>query len=260
MSTAKVFQPRGALAAAWLVALVALGSCASQEGEGQQRRFLAANARYEGGDYRGALQGYLGVAAEGVVRAHLYYNTGNCYAKLGELGKAVLHYERALRLAPRLEDAKYNLAVVRSRTVDEVSPPGETKGLGEAIGGGAFSSLEAWRAAAVSYVLLFLVLALSLFLPGRRYLAYTRLALLALCLCSLILLAYLGWQEGSAKRGVVMSGEVSVRDEPRADAAVEFKLHEGTVVRMLGRHEGWQAVTLGEELKGWVEINGVEGI
>lgn len=241
--------------------LLLLASCSSKSAARRQREFLAANARYENGDYRGALNGYRRIVDEGRDRANLYYNIGNCHAKLGELGKAILYYQRALLLAPRAEDAKYNLAFARSRTVDEVNPPRGLEAIGEAIsGGGVFSRGEVWRATAALYVVFFLLMACVLVLPEPRVLVHLRIVVLVLCLCGFLLLGYLSWRSDARARGVVMAAEVSVRNEPRGDGQVEFKLHEGTVVRMLGSYEEWQAVAVGEELKGWIEIESVEGI
>ena len=241
--------------------LLLLASCSSESAERRQREFLVANARYENGDYRGALAGYLKLAETGQVRANLYYNIANCYFKLGDLGKTTLYYERSLLLAPRAEDAKYNLTFARSRTVDEVNPPRGLEAIGEAIsGGGVFSRREVWRGTAALYVLFFLLMACVLVFPERRALVHLRLVVLALCLCGFLLLGYLSWRSDARMRGVIMAAEVNVRNEPRGDGQVEFKLHEGTVVRMLGSYEEWQAIAVGEELKGWILETAVEVI
>lgn len=52
----------------------------------------------------------------------LLYNLGNCYYRLGEPGKAIVSYERALRIDPTFADARTNLEFVNSRIVDR---PGE---------------------------------------------------------------------------------------------------------------------------------------
>lgn len=52
----------------------------------------------------------------------LLYNLGNCYYRLGQPGKAIVSYERALRIDPTFADARTNLDFVNSRIVDR---PGE---------------------------------------------------------------------------------------------------------------------------------------
>ena len=59
-------------------------------------------------------------AKEEGVSTELYYNLGNAYYKSGEMGKAVLNYERALLLDPSNSDARYNLDFVNSKLVDKL--------------------------------------------------------------------------------------------------------------------------------------------
>src|SRR6186713_201914 len=47
----------------------------------------------------------------------LLYNIGNCYYKTGQLGKAILYYERAARLSPDDEDIQFNLRLAGLKTV-----------------------------------------------------------------------------------------------------------------------------------------------
>ncbi|MDE5719445.1 MAG: tetratricopeptide repeat protein [Paramuribaculum sp.] len=48
----------------------------------------------------------------------LYYNLGNSYYRLGAPGKAIVAYERALRIDPTFSDARTNLEFVNSRLAD----------------------------------------------------------------------------------------------------------------------------------------------
>ena len=50
----------------------------------------------------------------------LYYNLGNAAYRSNQLGKAILGYERALRIDPTDEDTRANLEFVQSRMKDEV--------------------------------------------------------------------------------------------------------------------------------------------
>ena len=72
--------------------------------------FAEANTAYESGDYEMAIATYLDVVDMGVVDEDLYYNLGNAFYKTGQLGPAILYYERARRLAPRNDDINQNLS------------------------------------------------------------------------------------------------------------------------------------------------------
>jgi tetratricopeptide (TPR) repeat protein len=244
-----------------LLLLTLLVGCTPVAEDAQQRAFLGANGRYENGDYQGALDGYLQLERDGVHRASLDYNIGNCYFKLGQLAGAILYYERCLALSPRDEDAKHNLAYARSRTIDETNPPAGLQALEEALGGGAlFARREVWVLTVVCYVLFIALLALGQRWPSYRPFVYLRLCLLVGLTVSLALYAYLGWHGEARRRGVVMISESNVLNEPREDGTLKFKLHQGITVRLLRRHEDWLAISVGGELKGWVPFGDVEEI
>lgn len=81
-----------------------------------------ADSAYTADNYREAVELYQNVINNEGSSATLYYNLGNSYYRLGELGKAILAYERALRLNPSYSEAKNNLEFVNARISDR---PGE---------------------------------------------------------------------------------------------------------------------------------------
>lgn len=50
------------------------------------------------------------------VNTDVHYNLANCYFRTNNIPAAVLHYERALKLDPSNEDARYNLELCRAKT------------------------------------------------------------------------------------------------------------------------------------------------
>ncbi len=68
----------------------------------------AGNDAYKRGDYAVAIEQYEEVLDNGFESGALYFNLGNSYYRKGELGKAILNYERAKRLLPRDSDLNFN--------------------------------------------------------------------------------------------------------------------------------------------------------
>ena len=68
--------------------------------------FKAAGDFYRQGDYKNAIHSESGA---------VYYNLANSYFKDGQLGKAILNYERAKRLIPRDGDLGANYKFVLSQ-------------------------------------------------------------------------------------------------------------------------------------------------
>jgi tetratricopeptide (TPR) repeat protein len=72
------------------------------------------------GYYRQAIAGYEQLIAAGIHNAKLYYNLGNAYFRLNDLGHAILHYRRGLRLEPGNRQLQANLRYARSRRIDQI--------------------------------------------------------------------------------------------------------------------------------------------
>jgi tetratricopeptide (TPR) repeat protein len=78
-----------------------------------------AGRAYEAEQYEEAVALYEAIAKRRIRAGRVYYNLGNAYFKAGQLGKAILSYERARRLLPRDEDIEANLGFVRLLKVDK---------------------------------------------------------------------------------------------------------------------------------------------
>ncbi len=77
-----------------------------------------ADSAYSADDFALAASLYRQIMQDEGNSPQLYYNLANCEYRLGNLGKAIVNYERALRLDPTFTDAKTNLEFVNSRIVD----------------------------------------------------------------------------------------------------------------------------------------------
>lgn len=81
-----------------------------------------ADSAYAADNFKEAIALYTKAMSDEGTSAELFYNLGNAYYRTGDMGKAVLCYERALRLNPTDSKAKANLEFVNSKLVDK---PGE---------------------------------------------------------------------------------------------------------------------------------------
>ena len=79
-----------------------------------------ANTAYINGNFHSAAEVYEEILSRGVSSVKLYYNLANAYFKEDRIGKAILYYKRALRLAPGNDDIRHNLSVAEARTKDNI--------------------------------------------------------------------------------------------------------------------------------------------
>lgn len=106
-----------------------------------------ADSAYTADDFKEAADAYLHVLNTEGSSAQLYYNLGNCYYRLDEIGKAILCYERSLRLDPTFNDARANLEFVNSKIVDRPGERGTFIGNAlDSMASSAHSNLWAWLA------------------------------------------------------------------------------------------------------------------
>ena len=208
-----------------------------------------ANLYYQDAEFEKALSGYLYLQAQGIRNGYLFYNIGNTYFALGNLGKAILWYERAHRYLPRFEDLNVNLEYARSQMVDEqlqVEEPGGTIGLLAAFYDWftlreflfltlaslwLFCGLMALRIW-VSFPLVRNSLRIPCWLAGLLFIIF--------CLFSAVRYYDFAIQQ----EAVIVAPAVEVKTSPGEDFATAFSLHEGTKVRILQQEDDWVRVEL----------------
>lgn len=230
---------------------------------GQEEIYEQGNQLYQAGDHAAALEAYQAVRAAGFESSDLYYNLGNAYFKTGDLGRSILHYERALRLASRDPDVLANLELARSLTADEVEPLPRFWLL---------SAFWWWvdllpRSALIAVVSTAYLLAmgglcvriLSRGLTVGRVGAWLAAGggVVVLLVGTNLLIRELG--AGEPVRGIILVEEVAVQSAPAADDDLTlFQVHEGTRVRVDQRTETWSEVVLDDGKVGWVPTEVME--
>jgi tetratricopeptide (TPR) repeat protein len=234
----------------------------ASEVPGPQQILQQGHDAYEQGRFLDAVLAYEKAEELGVRNAALYYDLGNAYFKSGNLGNAIASYRRAERLAPRDDLLHANLDYVLSLREDKaVQPtwPWPFSMLRSLYGG---LSLNEWFVVAVGmYVLLSLLVLLRLVMHNRPALLRAgMIASLVLLLSSLGALVGKVRSERFVRSGVVVADEIQAMSGPGTDYTQEFKLHEGTEVRIEVQRPDWLRISVGGKLRGWVPVDGVESL
>jgi len=217
--------------------------------------FRQANQLYGQARYPEAAALYRKMSDEGFVSPALFYNLGCASFKEGKLGKAILNFERALRLSPRDRDVRYNLLLARSRLKDEAPQGG---GLLERL----FTFLNLNELALLTSGLYFLFMIVLLLFLARRSEGWLWSSA-ALGVFLLITGVWLGariYSERAVRPGVITAGSVEVRNGPGTDYSTAFVLHEGTKVQILSRQKDWLEIGAFGKMKGWLPENTQEEI
>jgi tetratricopeptide (TPR) repeat protein len=221
-------------------------------------RFYEANQAYKSDRFQEAVEGYLLLLKSGYENGHIYYNLGNAYFRLGDLGRAVLAFERARLLIPRDGDLSFNLSHARNQAQDEAADL-PTSALVGFLGLDSLNRYEALAAFSLMNVLFFTLLCIRLFSKSEwtYYLSIFLAIVISLAACA----AGLKWYAWSTDdRAVVLAKEIVVQAGPDAKDTVLFKLHAGTLVRVQRTENGWTLLQLSKDKRGWAESNQLEQI
>lgn len=232
--------------------------------------FAEANSSYNAGNYDEAATQYEQLISDAKAQlaltedyADVYYNLGNAYYKQGELAQAILAYERALRLKPRMKDAKENLHFVESKITDRIEDTHSFFLQDWLI---AFRNLFKEQTWTWWSIILFSVMLISvlLFFFGRestiRKIAFhCAWITLLLSIYTGINAATLHQRDLSRSEAIITQGVINAKSSPDKSGTDIFQLHEGTKVRITDQLGNWYLVKVAQ-YEGWIENKQLERI
>ena len=229
-----------------------------------QELFDQANKAYTKGQYTKAIEQYESIISSGDVSTELYYNLGNAYWKNKQLGKAVLNFERVLKLTPSNVDAAYNLAIVEEQLVDDL----------DVIG--TFFLKDWWQSfyqalSSTAWVILTLLTVwasmggLVIWLLGKERDLKKKGFLGGLILLGLSLLFFFaarsqGSFEANSQQAIVLEATIDLKNGPDTQSTKLISIHEGLKVHLLDKIGSWYKVKLSNGEQGWLPITAVEEI
>ncbi len=224
-----------------------------------------ATAAYQEGRWSDAIAAYEAILATGRTAPELQYNLGNAWFKAGEPARAILCYERALKLDPSYDDARYNLEFAREQTQDRIDVVPEF--IIERWGRNACYLLDSdtWTVLFFVFGILFAGLLLTFLLSART--SWKRVGFyggIVVLLLSLLCLDFAHWQLADYRKAdsaIVMRPVCSAKSSPSEASAKDlFVLHEGTKVKILDEVGGWKNIELSDGRTGWVPAADIEVI
>ena len=261
---AKKTAPKGAVMTVLMLLAVSF-SASAQEKDYADSLWDEANLAYVEGRWADAISDYQMISSMGLESASLYCNTGDAFFKDGNVPMAILYYERALKLDPSYDDARYNLDLLNSTIQDRIDPVPEFVLKAWAREICYIMDSNAW--AVCFFVLFALTLAMVLLfllaptVGGRRTGFFTGIVLLLLAVFSL---CFSVWQKNDymkAEGAIVMRPVTSVKSSPSAEASKDlFILHEGTKVKIIDQVGSWNNIELADGRQGWIPSSDIETI
>jgi len=214
--------------------------------------FDQGNQAFAKEDYAQAQDAFTRLLAHGFGGPDVHYNLGTVALANGDLGHAVLEFERARREGGSAADLDGNLALARSKQLDKV------------IGAQAEDSVavivaEQTHTRPVGFVLLgswalafAALIGLRFRRPGRRQLlAVVSIAGFAVALVSGAFLAFQAYVAQDRVVAVVVDKTAPAHELPEANAKVTFEVHAGLEVRLGEAVDDYVHIRLPNGLEGW---------
>ena len=183
---------------------------------------------------------------------------------MGETGKAILNYEKALRLNPMYHDARYNLDMAQQKVIDNIVqvPPFFILRWLDIF----MKLLRSNQWFFVGFLTFIITIIAALFfifgftLSNRKISFYIATIFLSITVVTLVFSAVRKTQQTQHNEAIIMSAVVTVKSSPDRSGTDLFQLHEGTKVKVKSQLGSWFEVVLGNGNIGWVENKSIEQI
>jgi hypothetical protein len=187
---------------------------------------------------------------------------GGAYFKNGQIGKAVLYYNKALRIDPTDEDTQYNLRVANGYVKDQIEVVPEffvsrwVRSVRTAV------NSNTWAVLSLVAGLLMLVALMVYLLPlGLGYRKAGFAVAVVMGAFTLLSANFASEQRRNALHSsdaIVMIGAAPVKSSPDRTSKDIFVIHEGTQVTVLDRLGDWCQVSIADGNKGWMPASSIE--
>ena len=207
--------------------------------------FDDANRAFADGRFAEAVKQYETVVREKGYSAPVLYNLANSYFRAGQIGPAILNYERAQVLAPNDPDIVANLSFARKQAGLFGQPDSWITDASRILRMNEW----AWLGAVAFLLTCALIIAGRVYPSQRLYLhLFTSLALMALLGAAVAITM----QFDILQRAVVTAKEAPVRISPFESARAAFVLSPGEEVSVGKSHDDFVFVQNREHRAGWV--------
>jgi tetratricopeptide (TPR) repeat protein len=211
--------------------------------------------------YAKAAMRYERIIKESEIRnGKIYYNLGNIYFQMKDIGRAILNYRRALLYMPNDEMLKQNLSYARENREDKIEDKQETAVL---------KTLFFWHydlsqkmrliVFALSFMLMWGLACARIFIK-RPFMGW---GITTLAVLSVLFAGSLAADEISSRKihpGVIITSEVVARKGNSETYEPSFKepLHSGTEFTLLEDRGDWVNIELADSRTCWIPIKDIE--
>ena len=240
-----------------LIAAAALSlSMASPVAAQEDAVFTKANSDFAAGNFSAAINGYESLVKNRHWNASLFYDLGNAYFRTGDLGRAILNYERALALDPAQAEARANLQLVRDQArALELKPSWIEEHLSFLT-----PAQYTWLGAIAFWCAVGILC--GIYFSQRRAVVWIFAFLLSTTLAIGAALVVYRLETGRAGRdlAIVTRKNIQARLATAESAGTVLVLPPGSEIKILSTRGDWLYADLPNDLQGWIPAASAERV
>jgi tetratricopeptide (TPR) repeat protein len=210
--------------------------------------------------YRKALMHFEKIANEGHINnGKLYYNIGNIYFRLNDIGNAILYYKKAKQYIQNDPNLQQNLEFAKSRRKDQFTESSERQ---------IMKTLFFWhydlssQVRVLIFVTVFMLFWAFAIIQIFRKSAITRWGMAVFMILSILIGSSLVIDSVTIykiRAGVILSDEVTARKGNSTSYEQSFNepLHAGTEFTLIEKRGDWCNIKLADSRTCWVPLDSV---
>ena len=217
--------------------------------------FNQSNNLYNANSFEQAIDGYKSVLNKDINNGILYYNIGNCYYRLNNLGYARLFYEKAKLYNPTDRDVLHNIELVKAQLIDDIKsvPQFFLVKIINDINVKLNSSQWAYVVILALYLnlIFFLLFFFSKSVEIKVNSLRSSLIAIPILLITVFFLIYSNFNN-QYDTAVLVDSNAYVKTAPSMEADDYFIIHEGVKFELIDEVGNWSRVLLSDGKDGWI--------
>jgi tetratricopeptide (TPR) repeat protein len=214
----------------------------------------AANIDYENGKFEQAKVEYIHLIEQHKYSPELFYNLGNAWFRLGDFGRAILNFRRALLLDPNFPEAHANL-----RTSLKLAGNNTTQTAREKLELYA-DYLPVAVSVAIWIAIFFFALRLLIHKPAPDFVWMIGVAAIILAVSGIGLFIWVGKGAKDPERGIVVEAAADLKYGPAISARPIESLRVGDPVKLISKRGEWTFCEAATGTVGWIPTQKIESL
>jgi hypothetical protein len=216
--------------------------------------FAKANQAFAQGHFKEAISGYEALIRAGQFSTNVFYDLGNAYFRIGDFGRAILNYERALALERHHPEATANLQIARDEAHSlEIQPGWAERYL-------QFASVNQYSVIGAIAFWLGVFGIVALIFARRRSATVTAVSMCCLLVCAITVWAVFTLARGIKGRAIVTGKNVQARLATADTANSVLALPPGSEIKVLSTRGDWIYAALPNNTRGWIPAKDAEQV